>query len=481
MSAIGTKNSNQAQTKQKCNILRKTHPELADFAESLFLGTSQFENRGLTSPAPQTENAPVNRNFQEEIKKLDSYSKNILLVTFSEEILIINQAGENQESFSDGPGTIAETTGFVVGQIKELKTNLNKALQPVSSWTGQTLGNLTDVLKDPLGAPFSVPMPLMGVIDKVSPEFADRLDASIKKLKLDELKNLPANAMGSLRSLASTIDETLKVPFEYAADLYNGLMKIMGQIADAIDAVMAGIMDLVFGPGGVLDSIFPINAILEFVNELSEIASFLGNITSSFGGLDFVNQGLSQLQNFSSQFQGILQNPQQLLQSYLPADIGQLSQVTSILRNPQQFLSQIIPPEISGQLSQIASIPGLGFVGNLGYGIEGVLQAGSKGIATTILSELDGQLGVLGPLFNKSSETLTDKNQDFPPTVEPSTYNPNIPVARTNNSIGGVPLSLNDPPPVLPTFPSSAGLKQNGIGTTSSRTNPFSNPFTFKL
>ena len=443
---VGTRYINSASTYKKCETLARTNPSLASFAANLF-------GVGAASPTGTTLTAQVG-SVQDQVNSLDKYSRNIIQGLFSVELLMSEGIGSLTESTASG---IAGAGDIIHEGVRGVKEQVGEILKPISTAVGSTLGTLTNVLKDPLGAPFALPNTLMAVIDKVSPKFANTIDATVKKLGLDELANLPSQIFGSLRSLASLVDSILAVPLSLIQDLYLGLMQIMNAISDLLDSIISSIFDFFFGPGGVLDSILPIAAILELVNTVSELAAEIGSLANIFGGGLYVNQYLGMLQGFTSQITSVLSNPQSLLMSYLPPDINQY---TSILRNPQQLIDQIVPPEILGQLSQIGQIPGLGFVGNSGYGLEGVLSTLKPGIVGRILDNFQGQLGVLAPVLNTGTggSSITNTQQAFPPSVNPASTNSRVPVVQ------GVPVQLNPPPEILQrknaTQPSLATLLQ---------------------
>tara|TARA_R110000868_G_scaffold205893_4_gene454562 strand:- start:1129 stop:2625 length:1497 start_codon:yes stop_codon:yes gene_type:complete len=426
---VGTGIVNSAQTQTKINTLIKQGKlEAAALAAGMF---------GL---GPQVDS-----------KNMDRYTKNLIQTLFSPEIVAANisdfetnSEAKIAEATSTVTNGIRKATNEVVHDLISVKENIHKILEPVSSITGQTLGNLTNVLKDPIGAPFAIGQSLVHMVDKVNPGFSDRLDATFKKYKTEDLQHLPTQIMGGLRSLASTVDAILSLPFAIAEDIYQGLMEIMQELADALDSILGAVFDLFFGPEGVLDSLFGLGEIMEFLTAVSEVLSFVGGITSSFSGLTQVTNYVSMGQSYLSQAGSVLSNPLALAQSYIPAEA---SQFTGYLRDPQQVVNQLIPPEINDQLQKIGSISGLGLAGNFGYGVEGILSTMKNGVITGVLDQFEAQAGILGPLLGKSSNAtpMTNTQQGYPPTVQGSSINPNIPVDKQ-----GVPVQLTAPPPVLP-------------------------------
>lgn len=446
---VGTGIVNPALTEQKCLRLEQQGKT----------GAAALA-RGLFGLGPQVDS-----------KNMDRYTKNLIQTLFSPEIVAANMSdlqANSEAGIAEATSTVTngirKATDEVVHDLLSVKENFKKVLEPVSSITGQTLGNLTNLLKDPMGAPFAIAQSLVNMVDKVSPGFSDRLDATFKKYKAEDLQHLPSQIMGGLRSLASTVDAILALPFAIAEDIYQGLMEIMQELADALDSILGAVFDLFFGPDGILDSLLGIGEILEFLSAVSEVLSFVGGITSSFSGLSQVTNYLSMGQSYISQAGSVLSNPLSLAQSYLPAGA---SQFTGYLRDPQQVINQLIPPEINDQLKQIGSIPGLGLAGNFGYGVEGILATMKSGVITGVLDQFEAQAGILGPLLGKSSNATptTNTQQGYPPTVQGSSINPNIPVDKQ-----GVPVQLTAPPPVLPSE-NLASTKNLGLPTSVSSKN----------
>jgi hypothetical protein len=438
---IGTKYSNEATTLKKCQTLKRTRPDLAAFAANLF-GLTETDGAG------QSLTTNTGSNKTTTLDSLDRYSRNVIQTLFSVELEALNNDGTSStQTEPEGAGsTIANKIGGGIDAVHDsllgAKQEINEILKPVSSEIGSTLASLTGMLKNPLGAPFAIPAALASVVDRVSPTFSNKLDAAFKQFKINEIQNLPSEVMGSLRSLASKADKLLEKPLAIATDLYRGVMKIMQKISELIDSIITKLFDFIFGPDGVLDSILPIKDILSFIDAVSSIASEISSIGNMFGGLSFVNDYVSQFQSYASQAKGILSDPKSFAMSYLPPEAGQfLNQI----RNPEQFLQSIIPPEISQQLSQVSQLPGLGFLGNMGYGVEETLSKLQGGFVTQILEGFVSQAGILKPLLgeNPSSPPISNTQQEYPPTVDSA-------LTGGQPSVQGIPVSLAPRPKVLP-------------------------------
>ena len=447
---VGTGVTNSALTEKKCVMLEKQgKTDLANFARQLF---------GLSASTPRagagvgTTNQPAG-SVDDLSKRMSRYDKNLLQTLFSVELSVAKSTASASASIAGG---ISQAGDAIAGSIGKFSDSLDKVFEPVSSTLGQMLGTLTNVLQNPLGAPFAIGEALVSVVDKISPNFANKLDATFKKYKAEDLMNIPSQVYGSIRNLAGIADAILSLPFAILEDIYQGLMEIMQELADFLDTIMSAIFELLFE---FLDSILPITELLEFLSVCGEALSLVGGITGMFSGLTQVTSVVQSGLSYISQAQSTLSNPQQLLTAYLPS--GVTSAISSI-RNPQQLLDQLIPGEIMGQLQNIGSAAGLGFSSNLGYGLEGVFAAAKKGFVTSILDEFESQAGILKPLLGQGQNTnpLSNSQQSHTPAVQNSPIN-SIP------NVQGVPVAQN-PPKVLTEKTSSDSTPRTGIPTTQS-------------
>jgi hypothetical protein len=434
MSLVGTKNINNASTEEKIRTLARTKPGMARFLNDNFQSNVQFAEGEQGQAKNETS--------------LDRYTRNAMVTLFSAEIQAENALASTLTPVSEGISGVKEEA---VHQIQGVKENINKLLKPVSSATGATLGNLTNVLKDPLGAPSAIGQSVINLIDKVNPGFADSLDATFKKYKADELTNLPGQAIGSIRNLAALADSILSVPFSIAEDLYNGLMDIMQEIGDLVDSIMSAVFDLFFGPGGVVDSIIPLSMIQEFLDTLGEVASIVGGLSQIAGGFDQITNITSQVTSYTTQATSILNNPIQLAQQFVTPEIEQGMRA---LRDPQAFVEKLLPSSIVGQIQQMQNVPGLGFVGNLGYGVRGSLETLSQGVFTKMVDNFTDQLHILSPSLNKKTNTLPahDSQAAHSPKIDSASTNPNI------ATVQGVPVQATPRAPIFST--NEAGVKQ---------------------
>ncbi len=409
---VGTSSVSDASTRAKIETLyRAGKIGPAQAAEKLFSSNAAI-------PADQAVN------------DFDKTTQNIIKTLFAVELKAYKGIKTASDSAASG---ISKANASIKRGFEVAKDDINEFLKPVSSATGGTLANLTGILRDPLGAPEAIGKTMAHLVDKVNPGFTDRLEATLKKYKTDDLRHLGSNVLGGLRSLASTVDAILSVPLSIAADIYNGLMDIMKELSDLLDTVVSGVMDLIFGPKGLLDSLLPMGEIMDFLSAVSEVAGIVGSIGGAFSGLNMVTGMASQLGSYAAIGTNTLSNPASLASSFMPPGV---TQFTGALRNPEGLVSQLVPPQIQQQLGKVASLPGLGFVGNMGYGIGGALESVKGGVLTNIIDNFSSQLGVIGAQLGKPSQRNPYYNQTaaHPPKIEGSSTNPNLPVVANHGT-----------------------------------------------
>ena len=311
-------------------------------------------------------------------------------------------------SVSLGISKVGEET---IAEIQDWKAQMNQTLKPMG--LGSAIGDMTELAKNPLGAPQFLTNSLVALVDKINPEFVNEMDAAYKANKLENLQHLPSKMMGSVRNLATAADAILSVPFEIMSDVYNGLMDIMESIADTVDGIISAVTDFFFGPDGLLDSIFPISELMELFAAVGELASYVGSISQMTGGFTAVTDIAGQVQSYASSASSALSNPLQLAIAYIPPQAtSAFSQGMGALRDPEQLLQSALPPEISQQMQNISQIPGLGFVGNLGFSVGDTLDTLSDGVFTAALDQFSDKAGILGPLFNKQTTPPDVDNQE---------------------------------------------------------------------
>lgn len=403
-----------AATRRKLIVLARKDPEQAAVVAQLI---------GYGDSIPGIN---VSKTKEEALQKLDKYTRNQIQTQFAQELAVSQAANKTQVNFNarvqEIGGDISES---VTNTLDNISKEINETMKPVSKAVGSTLGSLTGMLKDPLGSVTLLPQTLVDVVGVFNKEFAARIDATFKSEKMKNLANLPTQIMGNINQLITEVDKHLAVPLAYISDLYYGLMDIMNAMADVVDEIMTAVQKFIFGPGGLLDSIVPISDLMLFLDALSEFAGEIQGISTAFLGANPVAGFALSLQTYTNQLAGLISNPSNLLAAYLPAEV---SNGLYVLRNPQQLINSILPPELSQLTAKITQITGFGFNGNMGFGLEAVLEGLKGGVVSSILSNFANQYSILTPLLGNSVVSALNSSQ--PPSVGPSVVNPAVTVCK---------------------------------------------------
>lgn len=393
-----------ASTKRKLQTLAKKNPEQARYIASV-LGIGN----AVTGTADELAGS-INSASQ----SLDKYTRNLIQTLFAQELAVSKSIDKYSSNIA---GSITDGVESLSDGLDTVSKELNELMKPVSTALGSTLGTLTGMMKDPLGAVTLLPRTMADVVEKVSPKFAATIEANYKKMKLDNLAHLPNQIMGSVKNLLTAADALLAMPLQIISDLYQGLMDIMKSISDAVDQILSAVMNFFFGPGGLLDSILPISQILAFLEAVSELASELGGIAGTFLSSNPISGFTNNIQTYAGQLGSFLQNPVDLITAYVPQEV---TQGLYAIRNPQTLINQILPPQLSEQFATLSKITGFGFNGNMGFGFESVLEGLQGGVLTSILSNFASQYAILSPLLGVAQNTGTALNAAAPPALQPA-------------------------------------------------------------
>ena len=438
-----------AQTTAKVQILEKKNPDLGKVARSIFLGTGDIDTA---------------------LQSLDKVSADRLRGLFVQEIAIAGSSNNSLDSTAPGTttdgnlidniasGAVGSIQGFTdraIGSFSKTVDNINKAFKPASRELGQTIGNVTSMVKDPLGTISLIPGSIKNVIERNNPEFAADLEATYKKFKIEQLQHIPTILSGSLRM----IDSVLTLPFIILSDLYNGLLDIITAIADAIDSIISSFIKILFEQ--LFDGI--ILEVIELLNEITALASQIQGIAALYSGSNFIVDFAFNLQIYSGQLSSFLSNPLDLLFAYAPP---QVSEALYLLRNPQELINNILPPEINNAFAPLAKITGFGFNGNMGYGFVSVIEGLRSGVLSSVLTNFANQYPILTPILGTlNGLNIIPNNPPVPPTIAPSPVNPNRTIVQQ-----GVTQPQEPPKDVVKssTTPSS----ETGRGRFNARNSP---------
>jgi hypothetical protein len=449
-----------SQTLAKIQILEKNNPPLGKIARELFGG-------GGTTP----------QQFIENLQGFDKTTRDRLLSLFSQEIYLNSQAAVVQ----GGTGLTDEITGneFNIGgallspfastdgnrfqgvvdsidrSVGNSVSRINETFRPVSTEIGQTLGNISRFANNPLGTVALIPGSIKNVIERNNKDFAARLEASYKKYNMDDLAHVPSLIAGSVRNLIGDIDALVTLPVIIISDLYNGLIDIINDLADAVQEIVANLVKQVFT--NFLDGL--LLEALEVLQEVSDLAGQIFGISTVFSGATQFTQVLFNVQTYITQLGQFINNPLDLLFAYAPP---QVSEALYLLRNPQELVNDILPLELSEYFAKISQITGFGFNGNMGYGFVSVLDGLRGGVVSSILSNFANQYPILNSLLSVLNTNVPPLNAEQPSIVTPSPVSPNNENIKTNKQ--GAPVLETVSPTPVPTIQDQN--IQTGVGPT---------------
>lgn len=302
----------------------------------------------------------------------------------------------------------------ITNSLSKYSDQIRLALEPISDFIGSTLGTLTGILRDPLG-PNGLGNVVTNLLNNISPGYGTKVNGTITNLNLQALANFPKQLFSSVDHLITAIDNILAIPLNMLAQVYYGYMEIMKAISKLLSNLMNGFQEFILS---FLDSLIPIKAILDLLNQVSTLANQIGGIATTFLGSNPIAGFTNNLTNFSSQIGNVLNNPLDLVVSQLPE---QFSQVLYTIQNPQQLINQFLPPQLSEAFSKVSSMAGFGFNGNMGFGFESVLQGLQGGVVRSILTNYAAQYNVLAPLL---AGTGNSQPQGYAPSLIGGVYSP---------------------------------------------------------
>ena len=318
----------------------------------------------------------------------------------------IGPLGNAIGNVSTGLTSINDT---ITNSLSNLSDQIRLALKPISDFMGSTLGTLTGVLKDPLG-PNGLGNVVTNLLNNVSPGYGNKVNGTITNLNLQALTNFPKQLFSSVDHLITAVDNILAIPLNMLAQVYYGYLDIMKNISKLLSNLMNGFQEFIFN---FLDSIIPIKSILDLLSQVSTLSNQIGGIATTFLGANPVTAFTNQVINFSSQIGNVLNNPLDLVVSILPT---QVNQILYNIQNPQQLINQFLPLELSQAFAKISSMTGFGFNGNMGFGFQSVLQGLQGGVIRSILGNYAAQYNILNPL-------LQGAGNKKPPVYAPNLIN----------------------------------------------------------
>jgi hypothetical protein len=251
------------------------------------------------------------------------------------------------------------------------------------------------------------------MVDQTNPSFKNKYMATYKKFQLDKIAEFPKNVFGSLFQISQMINKAIAIPLQFVEDLYYGLMSIVEELNNFVNEMFKLVQEFFMTMISSLLGEFA--GIFELLNSIVQFANQLGGIVTIFAGANnftgFLNTTIASV----NQINGFLQDPLSLAFSYLPQDV---SQGVYALQNPQAVINQFLPPELSQWFDKVSQITGFGFNGNMGQGLGSVLEGLRGGVITSILQGFATQFSILSPLF--TGQAVTPPLYEYESTIATS-------------------------------------------------------------
>ena len=284
-----------------------------------------------------------------------------------------------------------------IATVDRASKKLVETFQPVSSFVGSTLYTLTGMMKNPIGTVAELPNTVGAMMDQINPQFRTNLTATWQKHNVQKLAEMPGQLFGNIQQIVQTIDGILAVPIGLVNDLYRGFMELVGKLNDFVNKIFDGLSKAI---DSIIDGLFP--GLTDFLAQAAAFTNQIGQISSAFSGINQITQFTNQLTTGINQINSVIQNPLDLAFAYAPP---QVSQGLYALQNPQAIINQFLPPELSQAFAGISKITGFGFNGNMGFGLESVLEGLQGGVLSSILQGYATQFSILSPIFTGQSVT----------------------------------------------------------------------------
>jgi hypothetical protein len=298
--------------------------------------------------------------------------------------------------FAGAGGGIASVETSVNKFYANALNSVRKEVGTFSEHAGGVVTDLSGIVKKPLDFQ-NVSNCVASIMNRISPGSSNELNQSIQKLHLDKLAKAPSLLFSGLQHLARAIDNLLSIPIAFVSSVYYGVIGLIRQIGRTLNNLLQGFQQFIFD---FLDEIIPLTEILQLLNDIGTLAGQIQGIASVFGGVNNVSGFALQINTFTNQINSAVTNPLDTVIGALPTDISQgYSQIMYNLQNPQNLINQFLPADLSAIFSKITLITGFGFNGNMGYVFANLLENARGGVINGILTDFAAQYNILGPLL----------------------------------------------------------------------------------
>lgn len=280
--------------------------------------------------------------------------------------------------------------GKYVSNLQNWKPHFLNAIRPLSDAIGSHADTNYGIYRNSGGTSSFLPVAHSSLLDKMQAFIVDHTEGIFKSQQMQMLRNLPSKIAGSIRQLTTALDDILSVPFEIMSDMYNGLMELINEIADLIDAALNYVIDFIFSKiGGLVDAVFPIDQLESILEPILEFAGELGDLFDLFGGFPAMAKISSVLSIVSGGFASILTNLPYLYQMFKTKTINKTITNKSDCITEIFSLSVTSVPKVPGILKGLSALGGvIGNNGTLGAGIGNLGAMIGRGISTTIGSTI---------------------------------------------------------------------------------------------
>lgn len=267
---------------------------------------------------------------------------------------------------------------------------LKDMLKPVSSFIGSTTGNVTGLLKSPMGSELSLPKTLQAMMNDTNPGLAAKYETCYKKCCTEKLGEMPSTLLGNIQQMIKATSSGQPVPANLIVDIYHGAMDPLKSIRELSENVSL-MLETLFN--NILRNNFPDVGIL--LDSIVEFSDQLSGLTNTFSGLEQINTLTDQLQTYTDQLDDFTRNPFEAVTSYLPSDsLGGFS-----YQNSDRFFEKFIPPDIKKGLDKLQDSSGFNSSGKLGFGLDKYLKGVRGGTLSGIMEGYATQFSMLAPLF----------------------------------------------------------------------------------
>lgn len=307
-----------------------------------------------------------------------------------------------QTGFDSAQGFIGDVGRSRDKFVASILSTTGKALTGWSAHSGAMIRAASGIARDPfninnIGNLATSILNTFSPGTSANPGLGDRMNASLQKLNLDKVAKAPDILFSSIGHLARAVDNLLAIPISYISTIYYGLMNLIRQIGKLITDTINAVFDLLLN---FLDQLIPIKDFMQLLSDIGTLAGQIQGIASIFGGANIVSGFALQINTLTTQINSALSNPFDTVLGFLPNDISRnVSQILYNLENPQQLINQFLPPELSEITAKISQVTGYGFNGNMGFGLESILQGARQGLVTGFLNNFITQYDVLAPLL----------------------------------------------------------------------------------